>query len=159
MNDLEEENRYQQREQAFRDSLDQLIGRILRSVRLQIVAPEINVVVLEFADATFCIQGQIGGELLDLVQASPSASPDPVIGLRHEIFEPAAHFLGHEVSQARAIGEAWNGHGLELSFAKLPTKTLIVQSIYAPLAPDGFDDCLRVAVVSYSYSAHSQPDA
>ena len=60
-------------------------------------------------------------------------------------------FVGFEVVEVRPIGEAWNGHGFEISFKGVPDKTLILQSIYTGSEPKGFDDCMRIGVGNYVY--------
>lgn len=60
-------------------------------------------------------------------------------------------FVGLEVAEVRHIGEAWNGHGFELSFKGVPDKTLILQSIYTGSEPEEFNDCMRIGIGSYLY--------
>lgn len=64
-------------------------------------------------------------------------------------------FVGLEVAEVRQIGEAWNGHGFELSFKDVPDKTLILQSIYTGSEPKEFDDCMRIGVGNYVYQIPS----
>jgi hypothetical protein len=142
-------------ENEFRVAIKQLEGRVLREVRLQIIAPEINVVVLVTDDETFNIQGVIGGELLELVAASAREVQGPHAW--YEGLEPAAKLLGSRIVQARAIGEAWNGHGLELSFEGVSDTTLVVQSIYSGETPPEFNDCLRVGIATYQYRSRHGP--
>jgi hypothetical protein len=150
-NDPEEFYRYREREDSFRAALLQLEGRVLSDVLLQVIPPEINVVVLACTDATFCVQGQIGGELLDIVPAAPPPVSEVNPHARYERFEPASDLLGREIVQARAIGQTWNGHGLELSFRDRPGRSLIVQSIYTADKPDDAHDCLRIAAGTYTF--------
>ena len=63
------------------------------------------------------------------------------------------------MKQARAIGEAWNGHGIEISFSGILDRTLIIQSIESGDMPAEFADCLRVGVVQYTYSHERGADA
>jgi len=44
----------------------------------------------------------------------------------------AAKLFGHAIAAARAVGEAWNGHGVELAFEGLPTETLLYGSPSQP---------------------------
>lgn len=64
-------------------------------------------------------------------------------------------FVGLEVTEARQIGEAWNGHGFEISFKGVPDKTLILQSIYTGSEPKEFGDCMRIGVGNYVYQVSS----
>ena len=148
---------YRGLESEFRAALKQLEGRTLREVVLQSVEGEINVVLLVTDAQIFSVEGAIGGELLRLVLATPPEVPGS--GPSYEQYEPATSFLGTRIVQARPIGEAWNGHGLELSFEGLPDNTLIIQSIYSGDAPSGFHDCLRVGVANYSHACARQPVA
>ena len=66
-------------------------------------------------------------------------------------YEPFECFVGKKIIQAHQIGEAWNGHGFELCFEKVPDRTMIVQSIYTGDKPDDFEDCLRLGVAIYQF--------
>lgn len=156
--DRENFYQYRERETQFRAQLGKLDGRVLRDVLLQIIEPEVNVVVLVFEDAVFSVQGQIGGELLDLVESAPPTAESLGPNAWYESFEPAVRFRGKAVAQVRAVGGAWNGHGLELSFAGCPGHTLIITSICSGTAPEGFNDCLKVGVADYRYEYRRDPD-
>lgn len=157
--DRENFYQYRERETQFRKQLGRLNGRVLRDVLLQIIEPEINIVVLVFEDAVFSVQGQIGGELLNVIEAPPPATESLGPRAWYQAFEPAAQFRGKAVAQVRAVGEAWNGHGLEVSFAKYQAHTLIITSIDSGNAPEGFNDCLKVGVADYSYEYRRDPQA
>jgi len=65
-------------------------------------------------------------------------------------FRPFDLFSGRRVTQARMIGEAWNGHGFEFSFEGLPNRTMIVQSICTGADREQeLHDCLRLGVGYY----------
>mgnify|MGYP006293026539 CR=1 FL=1 len=149
---------YKELQEKFGNDLKKLEGKVLHEVRLQIIEPEINVVVLIFEDETFSVQGQLGGELLDLVERMPSPPEELGPHAWYEPFEEARPFLGCAVVQARPIGEPWNGHGLELSFESNHNETLIVQSNDAGGGPKGFHDCLRIGVGRYVYSSEKPPN-
>jgi len=148
---------YRERETQFRMQLSRFDGRVLRDVLLQIVEPEVNVVVLVFEDAVFSVQGQIGGELLKVVEAPPPSTESLGPNAWYQPFEPAIQFRGKAVAQVRAVGEAWNGHGLEISFADCPRHTLIITSIDSRGAPEAFRDCLKVGVAEYTYEYRRDP--
>jgi|ERR1044071_7717606 hypothetical protein len=128
--------------------LAQLEGRVLLRCLVQIVPPEFNVAYLALDVGIWCIQGRIGGEVLEIF----TIEEIPVDG-REEIsikaFEPFSMFLNRRIVQARSIGSVWNGHGFEFSFEGLPDRTMIVQSIYTGDKADGFEDCLRLGMGYY----------
>lgn len=143
---------YAGRERSFREALLGMVGRRLNRCRLQIVSPEINVVYLGFDDGAVAIQGDIGGELLRLVpiSAAPGLGPldaDARISVRE--CEAAAPFLGRRIAQARVVGEAWNGHGVELAFEGLPDQTLVVSSVECEENKTDVHAALRVGTLKY----------
>jgi hypothetical protein len=66
---------YTRRERRFRESIMSLVGKQLLCCRLQIVSLEINVVYLGFRDGAAAIQGDIGGELLQVVPIASAPEP------------------------------------------------------------------------------------
>ena len=147
----EEAYEYPVHEEAFRNGLAGLEGRKLQFVLLQIVEPEINQVVLAFEESAFAVHGAVGGEVLQIVPMAEPFSCEAGPATWWEVFQPAVRFEGCAVAQARAIGEAWNGHGLELCFEGHTSESLIISSIDSRPAPGGFGDCLRVGVAKYHY--------
>ena len=132
-------------------ALLKLEGHVLWQFLVQIVAPEFNVAYLLLDNATYAIQGRIGGEVLEivLVDSAPLINADNNTAVKE--FAPFSLFLGRRIIGARTIGGAWNGHGFEFSFEGLWDKTMIIQSIYTGAAPPGFEDCLRLGIGEYIF--------
>jgi hypothetical protein len=157
--DLDDHHEYPRREAEFRNSIRALEGRTLREVVLQIIEPEINMVFLRFEEAWYAVVGQLGSELLQVYRHDGEPPDDLGPSAWYERFDAAALFHGRMVQQARAIGAAWNGHGIEISFAGVLDRTLIIQSIYAGAVPTGFVDSLRVGIASYVHGpTHPNPE-
>lgn len=118
-------------------------------------------VVLRFEDALYTVTPWDGGALVQLllVDSDKELPADLGPGAWYQPCAEAAAFHGCSVKQARAIGCAWNGHGLEMSFSGEHARTLIIQSIMAGDLPEGFVDCLRVGVASYTYCYERDADA
>jgi hypothetical protein len=136
--------------------LQSIEGQTLEKVLVHVVEPEYNVLYLKVADCWYEVKGEIGSEILGFHKSSEipkedKSWPESWIGP----YKPFELFIGKKVASTRHIGEAWNGHGFEISFAELPDKTLIVQSIYTSPKPSGFEDCLRLGVGNYSCSTQS----
>jgi len=141
---------YPARERRFRDALAAFPGHRLTAMRVQLLHGELNQAYLALDDRTLSIQGDIGGELLKVVDASVL----PEIGVVDKdvrIWQPpqVVRFLGRVIVAARAVGEAWNGHGVELAFEGAPTETILITSVEAPENKRDIHDMLRIAFPSY----------
>jgi hypothetical protein len=148
-------------EQMVKDAsmeLATLEGQLLFRLLVQEVEPEFNVLYLLTDGGAYAIQGRIGGEVLEIVlMDQPPAEgpwPDSCLVVVKPL-APFALFEGRRIVQARSIGCAWNGHGFEFSFEGLPSRTLLVQSIYTGSKPDGYEDCLRLGIGSYVFDTES----
>ena len=145
-----EHHDYRDREERFREDLKALIDRELATVRIHIVFPEINIVYFGFSDGIVSIQGDIGGEVLRIVavDAMPNKAKDEFSVTRDWV--EAALFTRRKIVQARVIGEAWNGHGLELGFEGLATQTLIISSVECQENDSRVADALRIGRCTYT---------
>lgn len=130
-------------------TLPDLEGATIISIRINVVDPEFNVVYLETDKGVYSLQGEVGGEYLGvhrLDELPEITDQDGYIICR---YQPFNIFEGCVISQARQIGAAWQGHGFEFSFSEIPTKSMIVQSIYCGAKPEALEDCLRLGVGHY----------
>ena len=157
MFDVEAE--YARVEAALRDSIRGLEGRRLRDVLLQIVEPDINMVILRFEDALYVVYPWCGGDLVQLVSWEKELPTDLGPGAWYQPFDEAVPCHGCSVTQARAVGGTSNGHGIEISFSGAVDRTLIIQSIEAGDMPEGFSDCLRVGITRYTHRCVREADA
>ena len=136
--------------------LAKIEGQILEKVLVHVVEPEYNALYLKFPDGWYQARGEIGSEILGFHKSSEPPIEDKSC---HQSwiggYKPFEVFIGKKVVSTRHIGDAWNGHGFEISFEELPEKTLIVQSIYTTPKPPGFEDCLRLGIGNYSYTTES----
>ena len=133
--------------------LQSIEGQVLEKVLVHVVEPEYNVLYLKFPDGWYEARGEIGSEILGFHKSSEApiedkSLPESWIG-PYKQFEV---FIGKKVASTRHIGNAWNGHGFEISFEDIPDKTLIVQSIYTAPKPADLEDCLRLGIGNYSYT-------
>jgi hypothetical protein len=141
---------YSRRERRFRESLAAFVGLHLTAMRIQVLHGELNQVFLGLDERLVSIHGDIGGELLKVVDVP--ALPDlGVVDEDSRIWQPpqAAKLIGHAVAAARAVGEAWNGHGMELAFEGLPTETILITSVETPENKSDVHDMIRVAFPTY----------
>jgi len=156
---FDEESEHASIEAALRDSIRGLEGRRLLEVVLQIVGGEINVVFLRFEGALYAAYPWRGGELVQVVLWDKELPADLGPGAWYQPFDEAGPFHGCSVKQARVIGTAWNGHGIEISFSGTLDRTLIIQSIESGEMPQEFSDCLRVGIAKYTYCNDREADA
>jgi hypothetical protein len=140
---------YARRESETLRDLKQLEGLRLTRVLVQIVAPEFNCIDLVFEEAAFEVCGQIGSEIIGIKKLPEIPRPSDTGHIQTVDFEPFSIFVGRLIVQARAIGSAWNGHGIELSFEGLPDRTMLIQSIYSGDKPAEYEDCLRLGIGTY----------
>jgi len=129
--------------------LSELEGALLKTVLINVIDPEFNVVYLETNKGIFALQGEIGGEYLGVNRLSELPEITEQDGYIVCKYPPFNIFEGSTISQARQIGSAWHGHGYEFSFEDVFTKTMIVQSIYCGSKPNDLEDCLRLGVGCY----------
>src|SRR5690606_22493847 len=111
--------------------MPELEGRILRQIRVNIVVPEFNVLFLGLGEQAYAVSGEIGSEILGIskIVGMPELTErDSRIVRTFPLFD---RFIDRRIKQVRMIGEAWNGHGFELSFEGLLGETMLIQSIYA----------------------------
>lgn len=141
------------------ESLRAMEGRRLLEVLLQIVEPQINVVFLCFEDARYAVYPWRGGEFVRLVPWDRELPADLGPAAWYQGYEAAAPFHGSTVNQGRALGAAWNGHGIEISFAEHFDRTLTIQSMEVRTTLEGFLDCLRIGITCYSYDFTRKADA
>ena len=138
-------------------ALKEIEGQTLEKVLVQVVAPEFNGLYLQLTQGWYVASGEIGSEILGFHKMAEA----PIVNRMSDLtwvgpFQPFDIFVGKKVALARHIGEAWNGHGFELSFEALPDKTMIVQSIYTGSQPKEFNDCIRLGIGQYYYDAASK---
>ena len=134
-------------------ALKDIEGQKLEKVLVHVVEPEYNVLYLKFPIGWYSAQGEIGSEILGFCKSAEIPVEDNSNeGSYISSYKPFEIFIGKIVDSTRHIGNAWNGHGFEISFKELLDKTLIVQSIYSGQKPEGFEDCLRLGIGVYSYS-------
>lgn len=127
-------------------------GQKLEAALAGIVTDEINVVHLRFGGVWYSAHGLIGSEVMGFRRRSENFQEESVNEGSSICKLPVLEqFVGLMVAQTRHIGEAWNGHGFEISFVGEPTKTLILQSIYTGSEPEGLDDCMKIGVGNYVY--------
>jgi hypothetical protein len=135
-------------------ALPEVVGKVLTKALVQVVEPEFNAFYLVLADSTYAISGRIGAEVIGIqrMDMSPIQGENSFITVTKP-FKIFDLFLGRRITQARMIGEAWNGHGFEFSFEGLPNRTMIVQSIYAGTENEQeLHDCLRLERFNKNYS-------
>jgi hypothetical protein len=142
---------YSGRERRFRDDLAALAGRRLTAMCVQVLHGQLNQVYLGFDDRLVSIHGDIGGELLKVVDI-PALPELGVLEEGSRIWQPpqAIKLVGRTIAAARAIGAAWNGHGMELAFEGLPTETVLITSVETPENKTDVHDALRVAFPTYA---------
>ena len=131
-------------------------GQRLDQALANIVADEINVVHLLFGGIWYSVHGLVGSEVMGFIRRTEQFQEERIndgsyVG-RLPILD---QFVGLEVAEVRHIGEAWNGHGFEISFKDVPDKTLILQSIYTGSEPKEFNDCMRIGAGNYVYQVSS----
>lgn len=137
--------------------MPELPGKILREVFVNVSAPEFKAVYLCTDNGVYVIRGEIGSEILGIHKVHQA--PETQGGSTIQKFPPFDCFLGKQVTQVRMIGEAWNGHGFELSFSELQGKTILIQSIYAGEKPAEYHNCLRPGIGTYHWCCEQQVEA
>ena len=130
---------------------ESLKGHRIYKLFANICVDEINIVYLNINKQWYAINGLIGSEIMafmlldkeikETYEESSCTCPLPIL----------EQFKGLKIVNIREMGEAWNGHGFELSFENEPNKTLILQSIYTGADPTDFGDCIKIGVGNYVY--------
>jgi len=143
---------YNDIESLEKTKLEQLIGKTLKKVYVHIVDPDFNIVFLEFQDCILEFSGLIGSEMIGLRHTENDRLEELKETQIIKDFEPFDIFLGKEIISVARIGEAWNGHGVEICFKGVYDKTMIIQSIYSGDKPEEFEDCIRLGIGNYFYS-------
>jgi hypothetical protein len=135
--------------------LPKIVGLSLENALVNYVADEFNALYLKAGGRWFAAQPEIGGEILGFHEMGTSPQEGPTSdgsGIAScGLFE---RFMGAQVAAVRQMGEAWNGHGFELSFFGIVDHTLLVQSIHTGSEPEDYSDCLRLGVGSYVHVAN-----
>lgn len=133
-----------------------IVGLTLEKTLINYVADEFNVLYLKADGRWFAAQPEIGGEILGFHELGTSPTEGPTSDgsgiVNCAMFE---RFIGARVTAVRQMGEAWNGHGFELSFYGIVDHTLLVQSIHTGSEPEDYSDCLRLGVGSYVHVANT----
>ena len=135
--------------------LPKILGLSLEKALVNFVGDESNVLYLKAGGRWFAAQPEIGGEILGFheLESSPTEGPSSdgsgIVGCA--LFQ---RFMGAQVAGVRQMGEAWNGHGFEMSFCGIVDYTLLVQSIHTGSEPQDYSDCLRLGVGSYVHVAN-----
>lgn len=139
-------------EQYTKDSsklLCELEGALLKTILINVIEPEFNVVYLSTDKGIFSMQGEIGGEYLGVHRLEEVPEITDQDGYIICKYPPFSIFEGCTISEARQIGSAWHGHGYELCFHGILNKSMIVQSIYCGVKPENLEDCLRLGIGNY----------
>ena|SRR5688572_28568447 len=141
---------YGAREAHFRGMLKTFVGSRLTAVRVEVLYGQLNQVFLRLNERVVSIHGDIGGEVLKIVDTDSL----PELGIPYEgkmIWQPtqAEPFIGKLIAAARVVGEAWDGHGLELAFERESTRTILITSVESPENDTQTHDALRVAFTNY----------
>ncbi|EIW15710.1 MULTISPECIES: hypothetical protein [Pelosinus] len=136
-----------------KQKLVEIEGKVLVDFLVQVVEPEFNIAYLIFSDSVYAINGAYNSEVLSINRAVKKDLRDMDSQLKR--FEPYSVFINKKIVQMRSIGEEWNGHGFEISFAGIHDKSMIIQSIYAGDRANDFDDCIKLGIGHYFYSSES----
>ncbi|NMO97716.1 hypothetical protein [Paenibacillus lemnae] len=99
--------------------LDELCGKQILNIKVHIVDPEINMILLEINECWFGIFGAVGSEILEVNIKSD------IINKKLLDSMPLKQLVNHYISGFRFIGEVWNGYGVEFSFKGVFDKTLM----------------------------------
>jgi len=135
--------------------LPKIVGLSLEKALVNYVADEFNVLYLKAGGRWFAAQPEIGGEILGFHELGASPKERQTSdGSGIVSFVMFDRFMGAQVTAVRQMGEAWNGHGFELSFDGIVDHTLLVQSIFTGSEPEDYSDCLRLGVGSYVHVAN-----
>ena len=135
---------YKSLEENLKQKLPILEGRVVNSIKAQLAGIEINQLILDTDKGCIAIIPHIGGEVLVLSECDmPEASQEL------QLIEVLGKFRKKRIVQARMIGEAWNGHGIEIGFEKMPTQTILVSSVECSENNTEVSDALRIGMGSY----------
>ena len=140
---------YAGREASFRDVLRTFVGCRLVSMRVEVIHGQLNQVFLRLDERVMSIHGDIGGEVLKIIETD--RLPDLGADEGTMIWQPVQieTFVGAAIAAARVVGETWTGHGLELAFTGHSTRTILITSVKSPENDSQVHDALRVAFPNY----------
>ena len=141
---------YKSLEERFRLKLSSLEGRVVNSIKAQLVQTDINQLFLDTDNGYIAIIPSIGGEVLDLAECDKPKSSNEL-----QLFDVLRNFWGQRIVQARMIGEAWNGHGVEIGFDGMPTQTILISSVECSENNIEISDALRIGMGSYEIEIQS----
>jgi len=140
---------YAGREARFRDTVRTFVGCRLTAVRVHVLHGKINQVFLGLDERVVSVQGDVGGEVLKIVEANRL----PELGIDEDSMiwqpPPAEPLIGCFISAARVVGETWNGHGMELALKGHSTKTILISSMENAENDTQVHDALRIAFPNY----------
>ena len=148
---MDTDDEYSSWTRAARSGLEEVEGRVLREFFVQVVGHEYNQAWLVLEDGLYVIAGRLGSEILGIRPDDEQRASEIWASSQPNRFPAFDQFAGRTLVQARMIGEAWNGHGFEFTFEGLPSKSMIIQSIYSSPKPEDYDDCIRLGVGDYSF--------
>jgi hypothetical protein len=131
-------------EENLKQKLPILEGRVVNSIKAQLAGVEINQLILDTDKGCIAIIPHIGGEVLVLSECDMPETTQELL-----LIEVLTEFRNKRIVQARMIGEAWNGHGVEIGFEKLATQTILVSSVECSENNTKVSDALRIGVGSY----------
>jgi hypothetical protein len=131
-------------EENLKQKLPILEGRVVNSIKAQLAGVEINQLILDTDKGCIAIIPHIGGEVLVLSECDMPETTQELL-----LIEVLTEFRNKRIVQARMIGEAWNGHGIEIGFEKLATQTILVSSVECSENNTKVSDALRIGVGSY----------
>ena len=135
---------YKSIEENLKQILPILAGRVVNSINAQLVGIEINQLILDTDKGCIAIIPHIGGEVLVLSECDMPESSQEL-----QLIEVLTDFRNKRIVQARTIGEAWNGHGIEIGFENKPTQTILVTSVECSENNTEVRDALRIGMGSY----------
>lgn len=135
---------YKSIEASLKQKLRILAGRLINSINAQLAGMEINQLILDTDKGCIAIIPHIGGEVLVLSECDM-----PETSQELQLVEVLTEFRNKRIVQARMIGEAWNGHGIEVGFENMPTQTILVSSVECSENNTEVSDALRIGMGSY----------
>ena len=138
--------------------MPELQGATILDISVQVVTPEYNSLTIATDAGVFEFIPEIGGEIVGIhkIEKLPELGDYREHGdllFKKGHFQPFEAFIGKQIKHVRMIGEAWNGHGYEISFRGLYEKTMIIGSIYSGDTPKDFNDCLRLGIGTYYWDS------
>ena len=142
---------YKTIEENLKQSLPTLDGRVVRSIKAQLVGTEVNQLIIDTDKGCIAIIPHIGGEVLLLSECDM-----PETSKNLQLIDVLVEFRDQKIVQARSLGGAWNGHGIEIGFEGMPTQTMLVSSVECSENNTETRDALRIG--RGLYEIEIQPD-